>query len=134
MRTLLFLIAVLIASGATARAADDVDAAQTVIRSQEEAFGRDDADAAYTFAAPALKSYFRTPDIFMWMVRNGYAPVYRHQIFEFGRSTSADGKILQEVHIVDAAGVDWDAVYTLEPQSDGTLKISSCILKKAVTS
>jgi hypothetical protein len=45
-----------------------------------------------------------------------------------------DGKIKQQVHIVDADGAAWEALYTLEPQSDGTLKIASCILSKAVVS
>jgi len=134
MRALLILIAFLIGPVPLARAGDDVTAAQSVIRSQEEAFARDDAAEAYSFAAPGIKSWYRTPDTFMYMVRNGYAPVYRHRSFEFGAAISKDGKIFQEVQIIDADGVAWDALYTLEPQSDGSLKITSCILKKAVTS
>jgi len=75
---------------------------------------------------------FRTPEIFMYMVRNGYAPVYRHKSFEFGRATAADGKIVQEVDIVDAEGVAWVARYTLEQQTDGSFKISACVLTKLV--
>jgi hypothetical protein len=67
-------------------------------------------------------------------VRNSYAPVYRHRSFEFGIAKVVDGKIIQNVDIIDADGVAWDAVYTLEPQPDGSLKISACVLKKAVTS
>ncbi len=70
----------------------------------------------------------------MFMVRNGYAPVYRHRSFEFGEARTYEGKIYQEVHIVDADGEAWEALYTLEPQDDGSIKISSCVLKKAVTS
>jgi hypothetical protein len=70
----------------------------------------------------------------MSMVRNGYAPVYRHRSFEFGEAMISEGKIVQQVHIVDADGVAWEALYTLEPQSDGSLKISACVLTKAVTS
>jgi hypothetical protein len=134
VRTFLLLVAFLIGSAALAGAAEDVDAGQSVIRSQEEAFGRDDAAAAYSFAAPSIKSWYRSPETFMQMVRNGYAPVYRHKSFEFGEAKVVDGKIVQEVHIIDADGVAWDARYTLEPQSDGSLKISSCILTKAVIS
>jgi hypothetical protein len=134
VRTFLLLVAFLIGSAALAGAAEDVDAGQSVIRSQEEAFGRDDAAAAYSFAAPSIKSWYRSPETFMQMVRNGYAPVYRHKSFEFGEAKVVDGKIVQDVHIVDADGVAWDARYTLEPQSDGSLKISSCILTKAVIS
>jgi hypothetical protein len=134
MRTLLLMIALVAGSAAPTCAAEDIAAAQSVIQSQEEAFGRDDAAAAYDFAAPSIKSWFRTPDVFMSMVRNGYAPVYRHRSFEFGAATILDSKIKQQVHIIDADGVAWEALYTLEPQSDGTLKISSCILSKAVIS
>ena len=134
MRILVLLTAFLFGSAIASHAGDDVAAGQSVIRSQEEAFGRDDAAAAYDFAAPGIKSWYRTPDAFMFMVRNGYAPVYRNRSFEFGTAKISDGKIYQEVHIVDADGEAWDALYTLEPQSDGSLKISSCVLKKAVTS
>ena len=45
-----------------------------------------------------------------------------------------DGKIYQEVHIIDADGEAWEALYTLESQGDGSVKIGGCVLKKAVTS
>ena len=134
MRGLIFLIACLIGPVAFAASAEDIDAAQSIISAQEQAFARDDAATAYSFAAPTLQSYFRNPDGFMYMVRNGYAPVYRHRSFVFGEVRIVGGKILQDVQIVDAAGVAWDALYTLETQADGSLKISACILKKAVIS
>ena len=129
MRFLALLVAVLAVSILSVAAEEDAAAGQAIIRSQEEAFSRDDAAAAYTLAAPGIKSAFQTPDIFMSMVRNGYAPVYRHRSFEFG-----EGKIYQQVHIIDASGDAWEALYTREPQPDGTFKISGCVLKKAVTS
>jgi hypothetical protein len=133
MRTLALLVAFLISSAALASAAEDVAAGQSVIRSQEQALGRDDAATAYTFAAPSIKNLYRNPETFMYMVRNGYAPVYRHRSFEFGAAKTSEGKIVQEVHIIDADGVAWEALYTLEPQSDGSLKISGCVLTKLVT-
>jgi hypothetical protein len=134
MRSLIFLIACLIGPVAFAASAEEIDAAQSIISAQEQAFARDDAATAYSFAAPTLQSYFRNPDGFMYMVRNGYAPVYRHRSFVFGEARIVDGKLLQDVQIVDANGVAWDALYTLETQADGSLKISACILKKAVIS
>jgi hypothetical protein len=134
MRVLISLIACLIGPAAFAASADDIGAAQSIISAQEQAFARDDAATAYGFASPTLQSYFRNPDGFMSMVRDGYAPVYRHRSFVFGEARIVDGKILQDVQIVDADGVAWDALYTLETQADGRLKISACILKKAVIS
>jgi len=131
MRPLALLLAFLIGLAAPARAADDVAAAQGVIRAQLEAFSHDDAAAAYSYAAPAIQNLFPQPDIFLAMVRGSYAPVYRHKSFEFGEARASDGQIAQRVHIVDADGVPWEALYRLELQPDGSLKITGCTLLKA---
>ena len=131
MRALFLLAMLLISLAGPARAADDVAAAQGVIRSQVEAFSRDDAAAAYSHAAPAIQEIFPQADIFMSMVRNSYAPVYRHKSFDFGEARVADGTIVQRVHIVDAEGIAWEALYTLELQPDGSVKITGCVLLKA---
>jgi hypothetical protein len=57
--------------------------------------------------------------------------VYRHKSFEFGEARAADGRIAQRVHILDADGEAWEALYTLEQQPDGSLKIIGCVLIKA---
>ena len=93
--------------------------------------GRDDAAAAYSYAAPAIHDMFPQADIFLSMVQHSYAPVYRHKSFEFGEARAVDGKIAQQVHIVDADGVPWEALYTLELEPDGSVKISGCVLLKA---
>jgi len=131
MRAFALLLAFLIGFGSPVSAADDVAAAQSVIRAQEQAFGRDDATAAYSHAAPAIKQIFPQADIFLQMVQQGYPPIYRHKSFEFGDARAVDGQIAQRVHIVDANGEAWEAMYTLEQQPDGTLKITGCSLLKA---
>ena len=131
MRAVFLFLTLLFAFAAPARAADDVAAAQDVIRSQEQAFSRDDAAAAYSHAAPAIREIFPQADIFMSMVRNSYAPVYRHKSFDFGEARIADGTVAQRVHIVDANGIPWEALYTLELQPDGSVKITGCVLLKA---
>jgi Domain of unknown function (DUF4864) len=93
MRAPFLLAALLIGLAVPARAADDVAAAQGVIRSQVEAFSRDDAAAAYSYAAPAIQEIFPQADIFMSMIRNSYAPVYRHKSFDFGEARVSDGAI-----------------------------------------
>ena len=135
MRAFVLLAALLIGLAAPIRAADDVTAApataQAIINSQVEAFGRDDAATAYSYAAPAIQGMFPQADIFLSMVQRSYAPVYRHKSFEFGEARAADGKIAQRVHIIDADGEAWEALYTLEQQPDGSLKITGCVLLKA---
>jgi hypothetical protein len=131
MRAFVLLVAFLIGLASPARAADDVAAVQGVIRSQVEAFGRDDAAAAYSYAAPAIRDLFPQADMFMDMVRRSYAPVYRHRSFEFGEARVSNGIIAQRVHIIDTDGVPWEALYTLELEPDGSVKISGCVLLKA---
>ena len=130
MRAFVLLAAFLIGLASPARAGDDVAAAQNVIRSQTEAFSRDDAAAAYAYAAPAIHDIFPQADIFLSMVRNSYAPVYRHKSFEFGEARVLDGTIAQRVHIIDADGIPWEALYTLEREPDGSIKIIGCVLLK----
>ena len=131
MQALVLLVALVVGLAAPARAGDDVAAAQTVIRAQVDAFGRDDAATAYSYAAPAIRSMFPQADIFIGMVKQKYTPVYRHRSFEFGEAKVSDGKIAQRVHIVDADGEVWEALYTLEQQPDGSVKITGCVLLKA---
>jgi len=131
MRAFALFVAFLIGFALPATAADDVAAAQSVIRAQEQAFASDDAAAAYSHAAPSIRQIFPQAEIFMNMVQQGYPPVYRHRSFEFGEARSAGGQIAQRVHIVDTNGEAWEALYTLEQQPDGSLKITGCSLLKA---
>jgi hypothetical protein len=130
MRALVLLLTLLLGLSSPARA-DDVTAAQKIIRAQEQAFARDDAAAAYSYASPALQEVFQRPEIFMMMVQQAYPPVYRHKSFEFGEAKAANGQIAQRVHIVDDNGEAWEALYTLEQQADGSFRITGCSLLKA---
>lgn len=131
MRIAALLVVLTIACSSIPALADDVASAQGVIRAQEQAFGRDDAAAAYSYAAPAIRQIFPTPGIFMSMVQNGYAPVYRHRSFEFGASKIEGSSVAQRVYIIGANGEAWEALYTLEQQADGSFEITGCSLLKA---
>jgi hypothetical protein len=132
MRIVLLLFMLVLV--APAIAADDGSAAQAIIRQQDEALARDDATAAYALAAPEIHAMFPTADVFIAMVREGYAPVYRHRRFAFGATESDHGVITQHVDIIDADNEAWEAVYTLQTQPDGSLRITSCVLRKAGSS
>ena len=131
MRILILFAALLIGLAAPAFAEDDVAAAQSTIRAQVDALARDDAATAYGYAAPMIQRMFPDPESFIAMVRNGYAPVYRHKSFDSDEGRAEDGKIMQKAHIVDADGAVWEALYTVERQPDGSLKITGCMLLKA---
>lgn len=130
MRAIVLLLALLFGLAVPAFA-DDVATAQGIIRAQEQAIGRDDAAAAYSHAAPEIRQLFPQADIFLQMVQQAYPPVYRHRRFEFGEARASQGRIAQRVHIVDADGEAWEALYTLEQQPDGSWKITGCSLLKA---
>ena len=133
MKTFLTVLTLCVALASPVAAADDVAAAQSIIRSQLEAMDRDDAASAYSFASPDIRGLFQEADSFMTMVRRNYAPVYRHKSFTFGDSRAESGIVVQEVKLVDADGVPWQAIYTLEQQPDGSVKITGCTIKAVGT-
>ena len=115
-----------------ARAVDEgaASAGRAVIQRQVEALRKDDAGGAFAFASPSIRDMFGTEENFLSMVKRGYPPIYRHRSFEFGPTRDEGEGFEQAVRIQDADGVDWDAVYTLERQPDGSWKISGCRLVK----
>lgn len=127
------LFAIALPAGAQdAPAEADRTAIQNVIAGQLQAFRDDDGPRAYGFAAPGIQLMFPTHQIFMAMVRDGYAPVYRSVEFEFRDVTALpEGRWLQHVLIVGAGGEVVVALYTMELQPDGTWKIAGCTLARA---
>jgi hypothetical protein len=123
------VVAALVSPAAAVEEADRAQI-QDVIRNQLEAFGRDDAVAAYGFAAPGIRRMFPTSEIFIDMVRRGYPPVYRPQAWAFGELKDGAAGPLQSVRLTDAQGVQWLAVYSMEKQEDGSWRISGCTLIK----
>lgn len=130
MRSLLAVLTLVLAAAllqpASARA--DEGAIRSVIESQIQAFLADDDARAWSYAAPSIQGMFGSQERFMSMVRQGYQPVYRPRDYAFGDLRETPGGPLQEVYIVDEAGVSWVALYALEQQADGTWKISGCQL------
>ncbi len=109
----------------------DQAAIRGVIGRQLDAFKRDDAAAAYAFAAPNVREIFPTPDGFMAMVRRGYPPVYRPREAEFSELALRDGAIVQEVELVGPDGRPVLALYTMVRDGAGW-KIAACVLVPSV--
>ena len=108
----------------------DVRAAQSAIDGQFKALLADDGPGAYAFAAPSIKRIFPTAEAFMGMVTNGYPPVRRPKSYAFGKvEETGPGAIVQQVLLVGPDGKDYEAVYTLELQPDGTYRITGCSLR-----
>ncbi len=134
IRVLALLFGLLMASvGLSAAVAEspgpeDVAAFREVIDSQIAAFNRDDAEGAYRFASPGIKSIFPTAEVFLAMVRRGYHPVYRAKVYSFDEVAMMDGKIVQPVRIALPEGGIVVALYTMERQADGSWRIAGCTL------
>lgn len=115
-----------LAASSPAKAQDGaVTAARAVIERQIDAFLEGDMEEAYSYASPSIKAAFPEQEQFATMIRRGYLPVYRPENYAFGRGKEiADGSVIQELLIQGPEGEDWTAVYLLERQDDGTMKIS----------
>ncbi|WP_181702852.1 DUF4864 domain-containing protein [Chthonobacter albigriseus] len=115
----------------TPASAEDAGAAiRSVIDGQLKALSAGDGQTAYGFASPGIQRIFPSPDIFMSMVKSGYAPVYGAKSVAFGRLKENGAGYLQEVFLVDQDGEEWTALYALEQQPDGSWRISGCQLLK----
>ena len=102
--------------------------ARALIERQFDALARDDAPGAYAEAAPNIAAIFPDAGAFLAMVRQRYAPVYRHRSVEFGAAAIGADTIEQVVTLVDPDNQVWKALYRLSRQPDGTLLISACTL------
>jgi Domain of unknown function (DUF4864) len=107
----------------------DAERARDVVEMQLKAFAADDQEAAFSFAAPLIRNSFGTADAFMDMVRKGYQPVYRNSSHSFEDSFIDEiGRPSLRVRLGMQDGAQYDAVYTMELQPDGSFKISGCVI------
>src|SRR6187551_71410 len=96
-----------LAFGATVRAAEqpvselDARAARSLVSAQLDAFARDDAKRAFSYAAPSIRAMFGTPERFLAMVRTGYPVVYRAARVTFLIPMRAESDLVQGVHLTD---------------------------------
>ena len=118
--------------------ADEVPAAearriQAVISDQLAAFAADDAARAFGHASAALQRQLGgSAEYFMSMVRSAYPVVYRPASVAFLRPERIDGQWTQGVHLTDAQGARWLAVYRMEREAPGRpWRIGGCTLVPA---
>lgn len=130
-RNLLHLVSVIVFALVLANAAHAQDvgpevssAGQGVISDQISAFQSRDHERAFSHASPSIRDIFKTTDNFVSMVKRGYMPLYNPQQIVMGRSTIIGGQLHQEVIATDQNGKQWQAVYTLQQQPDGSWKIN----------
>lgn len=111
---------------------EDARAVRAVIEAQLDAFRKDDAARAFSYATPSIRTMFGTPEDFMEMVRTQYAVVYRPASVAFGRVDFLDGEPTQIVVFTDGESRHWLALYPMQRQPDGTWRINGCYLERLV--
>jgi hypothetical protein len=126
---LLFLLAPVLGHGQSVSAAD-ARAVRQVIEAQLDAFKRDDAARAFSYATPSIRESFGTPEKFMAMVREQYAVVYRPRSVSFEEPLMAGEDLVQPVRMTDGYGHTWMAIYPMAKQPDGNWRINGCHLAR----
>lgn len=103
-------------------------AAKAAVQGQLSAFAKDDAELAFSFAAPSIQTVFKTPQNFVDMVIRSYPVIYRPVKVSFMKPESAGPDLVLPVQMIDARGKAWIANYSLQQQPDGEWLISGCVL------
>ncbi|MES2686910.1 MAG: DUF4864 domain-containing protein [Pseudomonadota bacterium] len=114
------------AQAASLSPADEKNVRATV-QGQLAAFAADDADKAFSYAAPNVREALGTAAGFMAMVRNAYPVVYRPASVAFLKPESKDGQVIQRVQMLDASGDAWLAIYSLQREGNSWL-ITGCVV------
>lgn len=107
-----------------------IEAMQSAIRGQIDAFQADDAEAAYAYAAPGVRQRFVSPARFIAMVRQAYSTVFEHQSFSFIDEALTSSGPAQRVEFVTEDGLVWGGIYTFEETDNGELFISGVLLRR----
>lgn len=111
-------------------AAPDASAIRSLIEAQLAAFRADDAERAFSYASPSIRTQFGDAATFISMVRSGYPVVYRPASVAFLLPEAADGQVIQRVRLTDASGAAWLAIYSLQRQADKSWRINGCVVAR----
>lgn len=130
LRALALFVAPLLAWAQPPLTAADARAVREVIEAQLDAFQKDDAPRAFSYATSDIREAFRTPENFLEMVRTSYPAVYRPKTVKFEAPQLVDDVVVQLVRLTDADGRAWIALYPMQREPDGTWRINGCQLAR----
>ena len=108
--------------------AADERGVREVVQAQLAAFAGDDAEKAFSYAAPNIRQSLGTAERFMAMVRSNYAVVYRPASVTLLRPEGANDQAVQRAQMTDANGAHWMATYTLQKQKNKLWRITGCVI------
>jgi hypothetical protein len=120
MRRIILTVIVLCLTAVTAPAQIARDpAVEATIQGQFDAFRADDLTTAFSFASPAIKRLFGTPENFGRMVQQGYPMVWRPAEVRYLELREVAGNLWQRVMITDQDGRTHVLDYQMIPTEDG---------------
>jgi len=102
-----------------------------VIKSQMEAFQRDDGRKAFALTSPDVQKQFGTSEAYLSKYSTSYKAVYRPRSVTFLNLAFSRGRLVQRVLL---QGPDGGAVVALFPMlrmDDGSWRIDGCVLVPA---
>lgn len=132
-----FAIALLMAVGLCAHAAPppgsslpaaEWKAIRQVIEAQLVALKAGDGRKAMTYAVPALRAQFGTPQDFLWMVRHAYHALLDARSSTFLEGALVDGATIQPLQLVLPDNTVVVALYEMRRQKDGRWQIAGCVI------
>ena len=104
-------------------------AVRAVVEAQLDAFATDDAERAFSYAAPSIHKMFGNAPTFMAMVQGQYGMLVKPESVLFLLPESVRGDVIQEVMLRDGMGRLWRATYRLEQGADEGWRINGCVVK-----
>jgi hypothetical protein len=103
-------------------------AIRKVVGDQLAALRAGDGAKAMTFAAPAIREQFGTPQNFLRMVREGYAALLEARHHEFMQGAVIEGAVIQPLRLVLPDDKVVVALYQMQKQRDGRWRIAGCVI------
>ena len=115
---------------ATAQAATftpaDEKSVRSVVEAQLAALAKDDANKAFSYAAPNVRKAMGSASRFLSMLQNDYPVVYRPASVAFLKAEGEGDDVVQRVQMQDADGNAWLAIYSLQRQKGNLWRITGC--------
>ncbi|MSO97968.1 MAG: DUF4864 domain-containing protein [Rhodospirillaceae bacterium] len=111
---------------------DPTTAIHRVIERQLDAIRRDDAEAAFSLAAPNIRRAFKTASTFMALVAKDYLPMKRWEAATFLDLRTFDDHCVQRVKLVDDRGEIAVANYAMVQAASGDWWVAGVTMEPAV--
>ena len=102
-----------------------------VLKSQIEAFRRDDGQTAFSFASPDVQDQYGTANSYLRKFSTAYKAVYRPQSVTFLNLAYSRGRLVQRVLLLGPDGNAVIALFPMVQMDDGTWRMDGCVLVPA---